>query len=136
MRKPVGIKAAGVLLGIFALGGALVALQVSIHKPNPKIVKASRAVTVDYGTKKQIVRGFGGSTAWLGPLTSQQRHVYLWPAGAEHHDVRAASGSSLTCKFCELGTRVPAYIGSGHRRRPQGLLGAIVCNFVNYFVGR
>jgi glucuronoarabinoxylan endo-1,4-beta-xylanase len=29
-------------------------------------------VTVDFGTKKQIIRGFGGSTGWLGPLTTQQ----------------------------------------------------------------
>jgi glucuronoarabinoxylan endo-1,4-beta-xylanase len=67
MRRPVGI-----LLGIVALLGILVALQVSIHKRNPQIAKVSPAVTVDYGSKKQIIRGFGGSTGWLGPLTTQQ----------------------------------------------------------------
>jgi glucuronoarabinoxylan endo-1,4-beta-xylanase len=67
MRRPVGV-----LLGVFAVMGILVTLQVSIHKREPQIVKVSPAVTVDYGTKKQIIRGFGGSTAWLGPLTTQQ----------------------------------------------------------------
>lgn len=69
MRRPLGI-----LLGVVALMGILVALQISIHKPKPQIAKVlvSRAVTVDYGAKEQIIRGFGGSTGWLGPLTTQQ----------------------------------------------------------------
>ncbi len=69
MRRP-----AVILLGIVALMGILVALEVSIHKRNPRIgkVTVSQPVTVDYGTKEQIIRGFGGSTAWLGPLTTQQ----------------------------------------------------------------
>jgi glucuronoarabinoxylan endo-1,4-beta-xylanase len=67
MRKPVGI-----LLGVFALMGILVALQISIHKPKPPVAKVSPPVTVDFGAKKQIIRGFGGSTGWLGPLTTQQ----------------------------------------------------------------
>ncbi len=32
----------------------------------------SGMVTVDYGTADQIIRGFGGSTAWLGQLTTPQ----------------------------------------------------------------
>jgi glucuronoarabinoxylan endo-1,4-beta-xylanase len=31
---------------------------------------APTAVTVDYGTTYQTIRGFGGSTAWLGPMPS------------------------------------------------------------------
>lgn len=33
---------------------------------------SSGMVTVDYGTQDQIIRGFGGSTAWLGQLTQAQ----------------------------------------------------------------
>lgn len=32
----------------------------------------SGMVTVDFGAQEQIIRGFGGSTAWLGQLTQQQ----------------------------------------------------------------
>jgi len=32
----------------------------------------SGTVTVDFGTQEQIIRGFGGSTAWLGQLTTAQ----------------------------------------------------------------
>lgn len=74
MRRLVDIKVAGILLGIFALMGILVALEVSMHKRKPQTGKApvSPPVMVDYGEKKQIIRGFGGSTGWLGPLTTEQ----------------------------------------------------------------
>jgi glucuronoarabinoxylan endo-1,4-beta-xylanase len=67
-------RPAVILLGIFALLGILVALQISILKRNAQMAKVlvSPAVRVDYGTRKQIIRGFGGSTGWLGPLTTQQ----------------------------------------------------------------
>ncbi len=65
-------RLAGILLGIFALCGILVALQVSIHKRHSQIAKVGQTVTVHYGTREQIIRGFGGSTGWLGPLTTQQ----------------------------------------------------------------
>ncbi|MGA7339225.1 MAG: Ig-like domain-containing protein [Terracidiphilus sp.] len=36
-------------------------------------------VTVDYGTADQIIRGFGGSTAWLGQLTTAQADALFSP---------------------------------------------------------
>jgi len=67
MRRPVGI-----LLGVFALDGR----SRGASGFDPQAQAADRegiaTVTVDFGTKKQIIRGFGGSTGWLGPLTTQQ----------------------------------------------------------------
>ncbi len=39
----------------------------------------SGMVTVDYATPKQIIRGFGGSTAWLGQLTQAQANALFSP---------------------------------------------------------
>lgn len=39
----------------------------------------SGTVTVDYGTADQIIRGFGGSTAWLGQLTTEQATALFSP---------------------------------------------------------
>jgi len=39
----------------------------------------SGMVTVDYGTQEQIIRGFGGSTAWLGQLTPEQADALFNP---------------------------------------------------------
>jgi glucuronoarabinoxylan endo-1,4-beta-xylanase len=36
-------------------------------------------VTVDFGTTYQTIRGFGGSTAWLGELTTQQATALFSP---------------------------------------------------------
>ncbi len=36
-------------------------------------------VTVDFGTTYQTIRGFGGSTAWLGQLTAQQATALFSP---------------------------------------------------------
>lgn len=36
-------------------------------------------VTVDFGTTYQTIRGFGGSTAWLGQLTTQQAAALFSP---------------------------------------------------------
>ncbi len=36
-------------------------------------------VTVDFGTAYQTIRGFGGSTAWLGQLTTQQATALFSP---------------------------------------------------------
>jgi O-glycosyl hydrolase len=36
-------------------------------------------VTVDFGTRYQTIRGFGGSTAWLGSLTTQQATALFDP---------------------------------------------------------
>ena len=36
-------------------------------------------VTVDFGTTYQTIRGFGGSTAWLGQLTTQQATALFSP---------------------------------------------------------
>ncbi len=40
----------------------------------------SGMVTVDYGTQEQLIRGFGGSTAWLGQLTQAQANALFSPA--------------------------------------------------------
>jgi len=40
---------------------------------------APAAVTVDFGTADQIIRGFGGSTAFLGTLTPQQSMALFSP---------------------------------------------------------
>jgi glucuronoarabinoxylan endo-1,4-beta-xylanase len=37
-------------------------------------------VTVDFGTEEQIIRGFGGSTAWLGQLTTAQANALFSPS--------------------------------------------------------
>jgi glucuronoarabinoxylan endo-1,4-beta-xylanase len=37
-------------------------------------------VTVDFGTEEQIIRGFGGSTAWLGQLTAAQATALFNPS--------------------------------------------------------
>lgn len=37
------------------------------------------SVSVDFGTSYQTIRGFGGSTAWLGQLTSQQATALFSP---------------------------------------------------------
>jgi O-glycosyl hydrolase len=37
-------------------------------------------VTVDFGTADQIIRGFGGSTAWLGQLTTAQANALFSPS--------------------------------------------------------
>lgn len=36
-------------------------------------------VTVDFGTQKQLIRGFGGSTAWQGQMTTQQATALFSP---------------------------------------------------------
>lgn len=40
---------------------------------------SSGMVTVDYGTQEQMIRGFGGSTAWLGQLTQAQANELFSP---------------------------------------------------------
>ncbi len=74
MRKSVPIKTAAILVGVVTLGGILVALEVSIQTRNSQIAKVivSQPVTVDFGARRQIIRGFGGSTGWLGRLTTEQ----------------------------------------------------------------
>ena len=37
-------------------------------------------VTVDFGIEEQIIRGFGGSTAWLGQLTTAQANALFSPS--------------------------------------------------------
>jgi O-glycosyl hydrolase len=42
--------------------------------PNPNLA------TIDFGTADQIIRGFGGSTAWLGQLTTAQANALFSPS--------------------------------------------------------
>jgi glucuronoarabinoxylan endo-1,4-beta-xylanase len=43
---------------------------------------APSAATVDFGTTYQTIRGFGGSTAWLGPLTTAQATELFSPTAS------------------------------------------------------
>ena len=43
------------------------------------VIPASGAALVDFGTTEQTIRGFGGSTAWLGQLTTQQATALFSP---------------------------------------------------------
>jgi glucuronoarabinoxylan endo-1,4-beta-xylanase len=43
------------------------------------VIPASGAALVDFGTTEQTIRGFGGSTAWLGQLTTQQAAALFSP---------------------------------------------------------
>ncbi|MGA3371266.1 MAG: hypothetical protein ABSC48_05840 [Terracidiphilus sp.] len=43
------------------------------------VIPATGAALVDFGTTEQIIRGFGGSTAWLGQLTTQQATALFSP---------------------------------------------------------
>ncbi len=43
------------------------------------VIPTAGAAVVDFGTEEQIIRGFGGSTAWLGALTTPQAAALFSP---------------------------------------------------------